>query len=55
MSAEKQDPGFDNNNSDDELVLEPWMIVDINKAIEEADTGKMLTLEELEAEIDSWD
>lgn len=48
MSAQNQDPGFNNNNnSDDELVLEPlepWMVADINKAIEE-----------VEAEIDSWD
>lgn len=55
MSAQEQDPGLYDNNSDDEIVLEPWMIADINKAIEEVERGEYITSEELDAEIDSWD
>lgn len=55
MSLEKQDSTFYNSKSDEELILEPWMIADIKKAIEEVERGEYITMEELEAEIDSWD
>lgn len=55
MSAQEQEPDFYKKHNDKDIILEPWMVDDINKAIQEADTGKMLTLEELESEINSWD